>query len=98
MLRLFIFIATAMYSLLVFSQSSYYMDKAKSYMRDAEYYTKKAEGYDREAGYFNKKAQSYLREADNYSRNKKYDKANTYTKWANEASDKAPYFVSGTTF
>ena len=39
--------------------------------------------------YYNKKAQGYLREADYYSQNKKYDKANTYTKWANEASDKA---------
>ena len=59
------------------AQDSYYLEKAKGYIRDAEYYTKKAEGYDRESEYYNKKAQGYLREADYYSRNKKYDKANT---------------------
>ena len=48
------------------AQDRYYMEKARSYMREAEYY--------------NKKAQGYLREADYYSRNKKHDKANTYTK------------------
>lgn len=56
-------------SLSVSAQSSYYIEKAKGYLSDAEYYTKKAEGYDHEAEYYNKKAQGYLREADYYSRN-----------------------------
>ena len=62
--RLMILIFAVACGLFAFSQSSYYMDKAKGYMRDAEYYTKKAEGYDREAEYYNKKAQGYLREAE----------------------------------
>ena len=45
------------FSISVSAQVSYYMEKAQSYMRDAEYYTKKAEGYDREAEYYSKKAQ-----------------------------------------
>ena len=87
--RLMILIFAVACGLFAFSQSSYYMDKARGYMRDAEYYTKKAEGYDREAEYYNKKAQGYLREAEYYSKNKKYDKAKTYSKWASEASEKA---------
>lgn len=35
-----------------------------------------------------KKAHGYLQEADYYSRNKKFDKANTYTEWTNEVSTK----------
>ena len=62
--RLWIFILILAGSLSVVAQDSYYLEKAKDYMRDAEYYTKKAEGYDREAEYYNKKAQGYLREAD----------------------------------
>lgn len=87
--RMFIFIVAAMCSLLVFSQSNYYMDKAKGYIRDAEYYTMKAERYDREAEYYNKKAMRHLREAEYYSKSKKYDKVKKYNKLASEASEKA---------
>ena len=65
--RLLILMLVLSGSLSVVAQDSYYMGKAKDYMRDAEYYTKKAEGYDREAEYYNKKAQGYLREADYYT-------------------------------
>ena len=51
-----IFVLLLTVSMAAFSQSSYYLDKAHSYMRDAEYYISKAEGYDREAEYHNKKA------------------------------------------
>ena len=56
--------------LAAYSQSSYYVGQARSYMRDAEYYISKAESYDRDADYYEKKAKDYLREAEYYSRNK----------------------------
>ena len=46
-------------SMAEFSLSSYYLDKARSYMRDAECYISKAEGYDREVEYHVKKAKEY---------------------------------------
>lgn len=49
--RLLILMLILFGSLSVVAQDSYYMGKAKDYMRNAEYYTKKAEGYDREAEY-----------------------------------------------
>lgn len=54
--RILLIIVALITCLSAFSQSSYYLDKARSYMRDAEYYINKAEGYDREAEYDTKKA------------------------------------------
>jgi hypothetical protein len=91
------------------AQSSYYMDKARSYMRDAEYYISKAENYDREADYHLKKAKDYQREVDYYTRNKQADKVRTYQRkvddetakarqqqrWATEAKENARKFTPG---
>ena len=75
----------------VAAQSSYYMDKARSYMRDAEYYIGKAEGYDREVEYHLKKAKEYQREAEYYTRNKQDDGARSYRRKAEDETDKAQY-------
>ena len=50
-MRIIILLLSMLFSIPVSAQDSYYMEKAKGYMRDAEYYTKKAESYDRETEY-----------------------------------------------
>ena len=59
----------------VYPQDSYYMNQAKSYMRDAEYYTRQ-KNID--------KARTYNRWAQD-----EMDKANTRMKWAQDAREKA---------
>ena len=73
-------------------------DKAQKYLREAEYYTKKAEEHEHDAAYYNKKAEDYLRQANYYSRKNDSSIARTYSKWANDASEKASskslYFIT----
>lgn len=68
--RALILIVALITGISAFSQSSYYLDKARSYMRDAEYYIGRAEEYDHEAEYHIKKAKEYQCEAEYYTRNK----------------------------
>lgn len=64
------------------AQNSHYLNKAKSYQRQAEYYQKKAEGYRNEAEYYLKKAESWQREAAYYVKKGDLDRAETYTRYA----------------
>ena len=89
------FIILLMSSVVVYPQSSYCINQARSHMRDAEYYIKKAEGYDRDAEYHEKKAKDYLREVDYYTRNKQESKARGYKRKANNESDKAQQYRPG---
>ena len=69
------------------AQNDYYIKKAQSYQREAEFYQKKADGYGRKAAYYLKKEEGYQRDAAYYTKRGDFDRANTYSRYAENAMD-----------
>ena len=86
LLLLMILIMTSVY--IVLAQSDYYIKKAQSYQREAEYYQKKADGYRDNAEYYLKRAEKYQRDAAYYTKRGDLDRANTYSRYAENEMDK----------